>query len=74
MYIMINDIMGKKRIDLTNSSKEFAVVSMFSNNIQYEFMKSNMLELEESRIKQIMAGTYTRQELISMRKDRNDPG
>ena len=64
MYVMINDIMGKKRIDLTNSNKEVAVVSMFSNNIQYEFMEPSTLELEESRIKQILAGTYTRQELI----------
>ena len=65
MYVMINNIMGKKRIDLTNSNKEVAVVSMFiSNNIQYQVTEPSTLELEESRIKQILAGTYTRQELI----------
>ena len=38
MYITINDIIGEKRIDLTypiRSGKEIAVVSMFSNNVQY---------------------------------------
>ena len=38
MYITINDIIGKKAIDLSYpvlSGKEAAVVSMLSNNVQY---------------------------------------
>ena len=41
MYITINDIIGKKRIDLSypiysiNQRKEIAVVIMISNNVQY---------------------------------------
>ena len=66
MYIMITDIVGKKRIELTyrtknfNSNKKAAIVSVFSNNIRYEFTEPWALELEESRIKPIMAGTYMR--------------
>ena len=53
MYIMITDIVRKKRIDYTYPiwGKEFAIVSMFSDNIQYEFMEPRTLELEESRNK-----------------------
>ena len=42
MYITINDVIGKKTIDPSyliqnfNSSKEVAVVSMLSDNIQYK--------------------------------------
>ena len=42
MYIMINDIKGEKRIDLSysiNSNKEIAVVSLFSDNIQHKVLK-----------------------------------
>ena len=45
MYITINDVIGEKRIDLSYSihptagqdeaRKEIAVVSMFSDNVQY---------------------------------------
>ena len=52
MYIIITD-MGEKRIGLAYpiKGKEVAVVSMFSENIQYEFTEPRMLELEESRNK-----------------------
>ena len=46
MYIMITDILGEKRIDLAypiqnlDSSKEVAIVSMFSNNVQYQIRES----------------------------------
>ena len=42
MYITITDIVGEKRIDLIyliqnlDSSKEVAIISMFSDNIQYQ--------------------------------------
>ena len=38
MYITINDVKGEKRIDLSYpicSGRKIAVVSMFSNNVQY---------------------------------------
>ena len=41
MYITINDIKGKKRIDLSysiqnfDSGKEIAVIRMLSGNVQY---------------------------------------
>ena len=62
MYIKITDIIGKKRIDLDYSiwGKEVAVVSIFGNNIRYELTEPWALELEESRIKGITAGTFTR--------------
>ena len=42
MYITINDIIGEKMIYLSypiRSSKEVAVTTMLSDNIQYEIMK-----------------------------------
>ena len=42
MYIMINDIKGEKRIDLSysiHSDKEIAVIRMLSDNIQYKVLK-----------------------------------
>ena len=42
MYITINDIKGKKRIDLSysiHSNKEITVVSLFSDNIHYNIKK-----------------------------------
>ena len=37
MHITINDVIGEKKIDLSYSIKgtDIAVVSMFSNNVQY---------------------------------------
>ena len=42
MYITINDIKGEKTIYLSypiRSSKEVAVINMFSDNVQYEIIK-----------------------------------
>ena len=41
MYITINNVTSEKRIDLSypiRSSKEVAVISMISDNIQYEII------------------------------------
>ena len=70
MYITVNDVISKMRIDIFypiqnfDSSKEVAVVSMFGDNIQYEFTVPWMVELELGNKQGIMAGTYTRRELI----------
>ena len=45
MYIIINNIKGEKRIDLSysiqnfDSVKEIAVIRMLSNNVKYEILK-----------------------------------
>ena len=42
MYLAINDIKGEKRIDLYYpicSNKEIAVITMLSDNVQYEIAK-----------------------------------
>ena len=39
MYITINDVIGSKRIDPSypiHPRKEIAVITMFSDNVQYE--------------------------------------
>ena len=68
MYIMITDIVGEKRIDLAYlvRGKEVAVVSMFSDNIQYEFTEPWTIELGLGDTKRVTAGTYRRQELIDL--------
>ena len=46
MYITVNNVIGEKRVNLSypiqnfDSSKEVAVVSMFSDNIQHEITKT----------------------------------
>ena len=51
MYITINDIKGEKTIDLSypiwnfSSSKEITVISMLSENTQYEMTKPLKLKL-----------------------------
>ena len=68
MYIKINDI-GEKRTDLAYPirGKEVAVVSVFSDNIKYEFAKPWTLDFGSSS-KQKATGTYTKRELIDLRE------
>ena len=72
MYITINDIIGEKMIDLSypiqnfDSSKEVAVVSMFSNNIQYEMTEPFNLKLMDGNEKQILNGSCTKREIDAM--------
>ena len=69
MYITINDIIGEKTIDLSypiqnfDSSKEVAVVSMFSDNIQYEMTEPFNLRLIGGSKKRILNGSYTKREI-----------
>ena len=67
MYITISSIIGEKRIDLAYPirGKKVAIVSVFSDNIRYEFTKPWMIDLGLGN-KQIVAGTYTRTELIDL--------
>ena len=72
MYIMINDVKGEKRIDLSYQIKnsdfaEIAVVSLFSDNVQYQILKlrSVMDPISDTK-KMIPSGTYAGRELLSM--------
>ena len=69
MYITINDIIGEKRIDLSysiqnfDSSKEVAVISMLSDNVQYGMKELLKLKLMGDDEKQVLNKTYMRREL-----------
>ena len=67
MYVKINDIIGEKMIYLAYQiwGKKVAIVSMFSENIRYQFTEPWMIELE-LRNKQVMFGTYMRRKLINL--------
>ena len=73
MYITINNIKGKKRIDLSysiqnfDSDKEIAVIRMLSDNVKYEILKLRLVMDPISDAKKtIPRGTYASRELISM--------
>ena len=74
MYIRINDIEGEKMIDLSypirnfGSSKEIAVVSLFSKNVQYWVTRDNLkFELKTSKKVSLLKGTmYADEELNAM--------
>ena len=73
MYITINNIKGEKRIDLSNSirnfgsDKEIAVIRMLSDNVQYEILKLRaVVDPISNTKKMIPSGTYAGRALISM--------
>ena len=73
MYITINNIKGESRIDLSysiqnfDSSKEFAVIRMLSDNVKYEILKlRSVMDPISDMKKMIPNGTYASRELISM--------
>ena len=74
MYITINDIIGEKTIDLSypirnfSSSKEIAVVSLFSKNVKYWVTGDNLkFELKTGREVLLLKGMmYTYKELNAM--------
>ena len=68
MYITINDIKGKKRIDLfysIDSDKEIAVIIMLSDDIQYNILKLRSV-MDSDRKKMILSGTYASRQLLFM--------
>ena len=72
MYIMINDVIGSKTIDLSYSirnfgfSNEIAVISMLSDNVKHEILKllAVMGPISNTK-KMIPSGTYAGRELLS---------
>ena len=71
MYITINDIKGEKTIDLSypiHSNKEVTIITMLSNNVQYEIVKSHEIidDISLGKRKLILSGTYAGRELLSI--------
>ena len=72
MYITIDDVIGEETIDLSypiqnfDFSKEVAVVSMFSDNIQYKVTETFNLKLTDNSEKQILNGSYAKREIDSI--------
>ena len=70
MYILINDIKGEKRIDLSysiDSDKEITVIIMLSDNIQYNILKlRSVMDPISDRKKMILSGIYASRQLLSM--------
>ena len=65
MYITINNVIGSKTIDLSypirnfGSSKEITVISMLSENTQYEMTKALKLTLANGSEKEVLSKTYS---------------
>ena len=71
MYITINDVKGEKRIDLSypiHPRKEITVISLFSNNFQYEIEKDFLFIPPNSQGNKVLikSKAYTGRELISI--------
>ena len=72
MYIKINDVKGEKRIDPSYPIKNFdfaeiAVVSLFSDNVQYQILKlRSVMDPISYTKKMIPSRTYAGRELLSM--------
>ena len=71
MYIIIDNVIGEKTIDLSypiHSCKEVAVIAMFSDNAQYEIIKPRTImdKISKGKQKLILSGTYAGRELISI--------
>ena len=70
MYIIINNIKGEKRIDLSysiHSDKEIAVIRMLSNNVQYEMLKLRLvMDLISDAKKTVPSGSYAGRQLLSI--------
>ena len=75
MYITINTVIGEKTIYLSypiHSDKEVAVITMFSDNVQYEITKPHTIidSISPGKKKLILSGTYAGRELISILEGR----
>ena len=73
MYIIINGIISKKMIDLSypiqgkEAQAEIAVITMLSNNFQYQILKPRIIMDKISDNKKLFPSrTYAGRELLSM--------
>ena len=66
MYIMINNVIGSKRIELSypiSSSKEITVIIMLSDNVQYLLKESMKIRLKTGEEVALKERVYTDKEL-----------
>ena len=73
MYIIINNIKGEKRIDLSysiqnfDSDKEISVIRMLSNNVKYKILKlRSVIDPISDTKKMIPKGAYAGRHLLSI--------
>ena len=71
MYMMINNVIGEKTIDLSypiRSSKEVAVTNVLSDNVQYKLIKPHTIinSISSANENLILCKTYAGRELISI--------
>ena len=69
MHIAISNVIGKKTTDLSyliRSGKEVAVITMVSDNVQYEIIKPRTVINSPSDEKLILSKTYAGRELLSI--------
>ena len=68
MYITITDIIGEKRINLADPirGKEVAVVSMFSDNVQYKLKEPMKVLQKTGEEKKLSKGMCTDKELNAL--------
>ena len=78
MYITINDVIGKKTINLTYPiylrPAEIAVISVFSDNVQYEITKETTVSFGEVEVKKLPKGFYWGREIIEVLRWEIEPG
>ena len=67
MYITITDIIGEKRVDLSYPIRgnEVAVISVFSDNIQYQIREPVKALLIKNEERQLLKGTFISRKLSS---------
>ena len=73
MYFTYIDIIGEKTIDLSYpicNGKEIAVISLFSDNVQYNVLKPHTIinSISPDKRELISSKTYAGRELLSMPK------
>ena len=68
MYIIVNDIIGEKRIDLAYpiQGKEVAVVIMLTNNVQYLLKEPVKVLLKTGKNIELLKGLYMDKELNAL--------
>ncbi len=78
MYITINNLVGEKKVDLSysilGSRREIAVISLFSDNLQYEVEESGLtIQLGNVEAKKLNGGVYSGKELTDFLGGKIDP-
>ena len=77
MYITINNLVGEKKVDLSysilGSRREIAVISLFSDNLQYEVEEPGLtMQLGNVEAKKLKGGVYSGKELTDILEGKID--